>query len=83
MFMYNPIGTTLAEIDKDCGCYLGGYSVFVLQDEDDITGIPLGTDISIGLILRENPEYAKSKVIYANDFFGIVVLRVLKGSVKE
>lgn len=35
MFLYNPIGKTLAEVHKDCGGNMGGYSVFVLQDEND------------------------------------------------
>lgn len=83
MFMYNPIGKTLAEIHKDCGPNIGGYSVFVLQDENDRTGIPLDEDLSIGAILRKHPEYAKYKVKYENDFYGTAVLRVEKGGERD
>lgn len=79
MFLYNPIGKTLAEINKDCGANFGGYSVFVLQDEDDKIGKPLDEDFSIGLILRKYPEYSSCKVKYENDFYGTTVLRVVKG----
>lgn len=80
MFLYNPIGKTLAEIHKDCGCNLGGYSVFFLQDENDIIGKRLDEDFSIGLILIKYPQYANCKVKYENDFYGTTVLRVVKGS---
>lgn len=83
MFMYNPIGKTLAEVHKDCGVNYGGYSVYVLQDENDTTGILLDDDISIGLILRKHPEYADKKVKCENDFFGMTVLRIEKGGSKE
>ena len=83
MFLYNPIGKTLAEIHKDCGSNMGGYSVFVLQDENDKTGKQLDEDFSIGLILRKHPQYANYKVKYGNDFYGTKVLRVEKGGVQE
>ncbi len=82
MFMYNPIGKTLLEIHKDCGSNIGGYSVFVLQHDKDITGVRLDEDISVGLILRKYPQYADYKVKYENDFYGTVVLRVWKGGAK-
>lgn len=52
MFLYNPIGKTLAEVHKDCGGNIHGYSVFVLQGEYDTIGKPLDEDFSIGLILK-------------------------------
>lgn len=79
MFLYNPIGKTLAEVHKDYGYNIGGYSVFVLQDEKDTTGKLLDEDFSIGLILKKHPEYANCKVKYENDFYGTKVLRVEKG----
>lgn len=79
MFLYNPIRKTLAEVHKDYGYNIGGYSVFVLQDEKDTTGKPLDEDFSIGLILKKHPEYANCKVKYENDFYGTKVLRVEKG----
>lgn len=79
MFMYNLIGKTLAEIHKDCGSNIGGYSVFVLQNEDDKRGKLLDEDFSISLILKKHPEYANCKVKYENDFYGTTVLRIEKG----
>ena len=78
MFLYDPIGKTLAEVHKDCGVHLGGYSVFVLKDEKDINGDSLDEDISIGAILKRHPEYADCKVKCENDFFGMLVLRVIR-----
>ena len=83
MFLYNPIGKTLAEIHRDCGGNMGGYSVFVLQDENDTTGKPLDEDFSIGLILKKHPQYANCKVKCVNDFYGTTVLRVEKGGEEE
>ena len=64
MFLYNPIGKTLAEIHKDCGGNIGGYSVFVLQDKNDKTGKWFDEDFSIGLILKNthNMRITKSSM---------------------
>ena len=83
MLLYNSIGKTLAEIHRDCGCNMGGYCVFVLQDKNDKTGKQLDEDFSIGLILRKHPQYANYKVKYENDFYGTKVLRVEKGVEEE
>ena len=79
MFLYNPVGKTLAEVHKDCGINFKGFAVFVLQDEYDRTGKALDEDFSIGFILEKHPEYADYIIKYENDFFGTTVLRVLKG----
>ena len=79
MFLYNPIGKTLAEVSKDCGPNLQGYDVYVLQDENDEIGKELDVSISVGLILQQHPEYSDYKVKYENDFYGMTVLRVEKG----
>ena len=76
MLFYDPIGKTLLEVHKDCGSNLNGYSVFVLQDDNDTTGKYLDEDILIGLILRKHPDYKDYVVKYENDFFGMTVLRV-------
>ena len=83
MFLYNPIGKTLAEVHKDCGGNMSGYSVFVLQDKYDTIGKPLDEDFSIDLILKKHPQYANCKVKYENDFYGTTVLRVEKGGEEE
>lgn len=76
---YNFIGKTLAEIQKYCGWHRKGYSVFVLQDENDKLGKQLDEDFTISLILQKHPEYANSKIKYTSNYFGTVVLRVEKG----
>lgn len=78
MFLYDPIGKTLAEIHKDCGVNMNGYAVFVLQDENDKIGIELEENISLSDILSNHHEYTDCKVKYENDFFGMTVLRVEK-----
>lgn len=78
MFLHNLIGKTLIEVHKECGISYTGYSVFVLQDDEDTTGVRLDDDISVGYILRKHPEYADCVVKYENDFFGTTVLRVNK-----
>ena len=80
MFLYDPIGKTLAEVHKDCGGNFGGYSIFILQNENDKTGKPLDEDFSIGMILKKYPEYADYVVKYENDFYGTTVLRAIKES---
>ena len=79
MFMYNPIGKTLAEIAKETTAdFRGGYSVFVLQDETDTTGKQIDMSYSVRAILEEHPEIANYKVKFENDFYGTTVLRVTK-----
>ena len=78
MMLYNPIGKTLLQVHRDCGCHYGGWSIFVLQDENDTTGKRLDEHISIGLILKEHPEYANYIVKLENDFYGTNVLRIIK-----
>lgn len=80
MFLYDPIGKTLAEIHNDCGGNLNGYAVFVLQDDDDTIGIELDECISLGEIMKKHTGIADCKVKYENDFFGMTVLRVEKTS---
>lgn len=80
MLFYNSIGKTLAEVHKDCGGNVGGYSIFVLQGRNDTIGKLLDEDFSIGLILKKHPQYANCKVKYENDFYGTTVLRVEKGA---
>ena len=50
----------------------------ILQDEEDATGKLLDTSYSIKAIVEEHPEIANYKVKFENDFFGELVLRVIK-----
>lgn len=76
MFFYNTIGKSLRQVHQDCGSSLQGYSIFVLQNNEDTVGKFLEEDFSIGLILKKFPQYADSIVKYENDFFGTTVLRI-------
>ena len=78
MFLYDPIGKTLCAVHKDCGSNPSGYTIFILEDENDKTGKEIGTDFSIGIILSKFPKYAEYVVKYENNFFGITVLRAIR-----
>lgn len=77
MFMYNPIGKTLAQVHKDCGSNMNGYAVFILLYEDDTIGKQIGEGISITECLNYKDEYAHYVVKLENDFFGQTVLRAI------
>ena len=79
MFMYNPIGKTLAQIANETKAdFGGGYSVFVLQDETDTIGKEIDMSYSVRAILKDHPEIANYKVKLENGFYGTTVLRVVK-----
>ena len=76
------IGKSLVEVAKETDVnFRGGYSVYVLQNENDETGRHIDTSWSVAGILREHPEILDYKVKFENDFFGTTVLRVEKGGV--
>lgn len=72
------IGKTLAEVAEETRPALSGYIVMILQDEEDTTGKRLDELYSVKAIIKEHPEIAKYKVKFENDFFGELVLRVIK-----
>ena len=79
MFMYNPIGKTLDEVARETpASFCGGYSVMLLKDNSDATGVHVETSYSVRDILASHPEIAQCRVKYENDFFGTTVLRVIK-----
>jgi hypothetical protein len=79
MFMYNPIGKTLAEVAQETSAsFNGGYEVFLLADDTDDIGVIVDTSYSVKAILNNHPELADYKVKLENDFYGMTVLRVLK-----
>lgn len=77
MFLYNPIGKTLAQVHKDCGSNLNGYAVFILLHNEDTIGKRIGEGISVGECLDYKEEYANYIVKLENDFFGQTVLRAI------
>lgn len=79
MFMYNPIGKTLAEVAKETSpSFNYGYEVFLLADETDTTGTSVDGSYSVRAILENHPELSNHIVKLENDFYGITVLRVIK-----
>ena len=58
--------------------YYGGYSVFILYDENDPNGREVAMSYSVQAILKEHPELSDFVVKKTNDFYGTRVLRVLK-----
>lgn len=73
------IGKPLVEVAKETDPdFRGGYSVYVLQNENDDTGKHIDTSWSVRAILRKHPEISDYKVKFENDFFGTTVLRVEK-----
>lgn len=72
------IGKTLKEVAEETGFALGGYSIMILQDEEDTTGKLLDTSHSIKAVVEEHPEIVDYKVKFENEYFGELVLRVLK-----
>ena len=70
---------TLAEISEETEPhYTGGYSVFVLYDENDPTGREIDLSYSVKAILKHYPEISNYIVKRTNDFYGIRVLRVIR-----
>lgn len=73
------IGKTLAEVAAETVLDLiNGYSVFLLYNEDDLTGREVETSYSVKAILKNHPELSECVVKRANDFYGTWVFRVLK-----
>lgn len=72
------IGKTLKEVAEEAGFALGGYSIMILQDEEDTTGKLLDTSPSIKAVVEEHPEIVDYKVKFENEYFGELVLRVIK-----
>ncbi len=73
------IGKTLAEVAAETIFDLtDGYSVFLLYNEDDLTGREIEMSYSVKAILKNHPELSECVVKRANDFYGIWVFRVLK-----
>ena len=76
---YNYIGKTIAEIAEETGPdFHTGYSIFILQNEEDNVGKEIDTSYSVKAILAEHPEIANYKVKLQNNFFGTTVLRTIK-----
>lgn len=73
------IGKTLAEVAEEASRnFFDGYDVRILKDEEDDTGKYLDEAHSIKAIIRKHPEIANYRVKFENNFFGELILRVIK-----
>lgn len=77
------VGKTLAEVAEEASLSLSGYRVMILKDEEDDTGERFDElysikAYSIKVIIKHYPEIANYRVKFENDFFGELVLRVIK-----
>lgn len=73
------IGMTLAEVAKEAPpLFNGGYSVFVLQNENDSIGKEIDCSYSVRAILEKHPHIADYKVKLENNFYSTTVLRIIK-----
>lgn len=72
------VGKTLAEVAEEASLSLSGYCVMILRDKEDQTGEYLDESYSIKTIIKHYPEIANYRVKFENDFFGELVLRVIK-----
>lgn len=79
MFLYNPIGKTLQEVDEYYGFRPEEIYVFVLKDENDKVGALLCRHLSISLLLMKmNPKYWDYVVKYKGRLSGSMVFRVIE-----
>ncbi len=71
------LGKTLAVIAEETEPdHYGGYSVFLLYNENDLTGREISVSYSVKAILKEHPEISGFVVKRTNDYYGTRVLRV-------
>lgn len=72
------VGKTLKTLAKELPAdFHHGYSVYLLKNEKDDTGILVDDSFSISSILKKHPELSDAKVKLVNDYYGTTVLRVL------
>lgn len=72
------IGKTLKTLAKELlADFHHGYSVYLLENEKDDTGILVDDSYSITSILRNHPELSDAKVKLVNDYYGTTVFRVI------
>ena len=76
-------GKTLKEIADGQYWFSQGVSVYVLQNEEDLTGKEIANELSVKSIIKQYPYLENCKVKYENDFYGIHVLRIMLPAPKE
>lgn len=69
---------TKEETIKALRCCYSDEGLCSICPYEDTTGKLLDTSYSIKAIIKEHPEIANYKVKFENDFFGELVLRVIK-----
>ncbi|MEE1504553.1 MAG: hypothetical protein UGF89_09965, partial [Acutalibacteraceae bacterium] len=65
------IGKTLEILAKELPAdFHHGYSVYLLKNEKDDTGVLIDDSFSVSSILRNHPELSDAKVKLVNDYYG-------------
>lgn len=54
----------------------GGFAVFRLQGQEDTVGIKIIEDYTIQSILERVPTLSFTEIVYAEDYYGQIILRV-------
>ena len=79
--MKNPkfcIGKTLDDLATRTGHIRGGVEVYLLAGPDDAEGWPIDNGNFIRDIVREHPDLRQCTVKYAQDYYGVCILRVIQ-----
>ena len=71
----NLTGYTLEIAAHFFGLRHKGYRVYMLQGEDDSTGVKLAEDYALSYILHKRPELAGCRIVSAEDYFGMQIFR--------
>lgn len=72
-------GKTLGYISRRHSFHIKGWRIFSLRDKHDTTGTQIATEFDLKRVLRERPALKRAKVISAEDYYGVILLRVREG----
>ncbi len=70
------VGKTLMHAARLLGFWRGGYRVVLLGSADDAVGRRVAEDFELGRILRQQPALKRCRVVSAEVYYGLRVLRV-------
>ena len=73
-------GKTLGYVAGYFGFRAKGWRVYTLADENDDTGTRASEDYDLRRMLRDRPELKECRVAAAEDYYGMLLLRVRRES---
>lgn len=79
--MKRMTGYSLGYAARSCGLRQKGYRIYLLQGEDDQTGVLIADGYDLKSILRLKPELRRCRIELEEDYYGIVILRVREARV--